>query len=601
MADSQEIQAIVEGAVKKVFDRRIAEVRKDLNRGVGESLNSRLSQLQSEIEQGVGQAFNAGLEKMGGQVAKSMGEALNTRVSGLTKEIEQNVTEVLKTRAAEIRINVEHGMTNVLSSRSAELLKQMESGMASAFESGVQEFQKEIDRLVTETTNKHLGLLRKQVDHVAEEIAEKRIVEMRKEVVRVVGEKTDTGITELRKDVNREVQESADKRVGELKQEAERIVREIAEQRVGDLRKEVERVVGEVTDTRVAEMRKEMEKVVAEAGAQRIEEMRKEVVQKVAEELEPALKGKSVVAAAPTSSLLDSSVASIQEGGSQTDILKALLDGAAHFASRVALFVIKGEAATGWQARGFDNNNAIKKISVNCASGSAERAIRSRMPVTAAAKELDSQFASQLGGKGNGWVVPLLVKDKVPGLIYADTGARGEGSLDTPALQLLVRSAGLWLEIQTLRKIADSSTAEEEVTTEEVEDSAASQQEAAEEAAQASAAAAGASHGIAEPEPAPAAKAEKLSPQDEDVLKKAKRFAKLLVDEIKLYNQAKVSEGRQHKDLYSRLKEDIDKSRASYEKRYGGTVAAHSDFFTQEVIKVLAENDVSILGNNFPR
>jgi hypothetical protein len=599
MADSQEIQAIVEGAVKKVFDRRIAEVRKDLNRGVGESLSARLSQLQSEIEQGVGQAFNSGLDKMGGQVAKSMGEALNNRVSGLTKEIEQNVTEVLKTRAAEIRINVEHGMTDVLSSRSAELLKQMETGMASAFESGVQEFQKEIDRLVTETTNKHLGLLRKQVDRVAEEVAEKRIVEMRKEVVRVVGEKTDTGITELRKDVNREVQESADKRVGELKQEAERIVREIAEQRVGDLRKEVERVVGEVINTRVADMRKEMEKVVAEAGTQRIEEMRKEVVQKVSEELEPALKGKAV--AAPTSSLLDSSVASIQEAGSQTDILKALLDGAAHFASRVALFVIKGGAAAGWQARGFDNNNAIKKVSVNCESGSAERAIRSRMPVTAAAKELDSQFASQLGGKGNGWVVPLLVKDKVPGLIYADAGARGEGSLDTPALQLLVRSAGLWLEIQTLRKIAESSTTEEEITTEEVEDSAAGQEEAVQESPHASAAAAGASHGIAESEPAPSDKAEKLSPQDEDVLKKARRFAKLLVDEIKLYNQAKVNEGRQHKDLYNRLKEDIDKSRASYEKRYGGTVAAHSDFFTQEVIKVLAENDVSVLGNNFPR
>ena len=600
MADSQELQAIVESAVKKVFDRRIVELRKDLNRGVGEGLSTRMSQLQSDIEQGVANAFTAGLDKMGGQVAKSMEEALSHRISGLTKEIEQNVTEVLKTRAAEIRVNVEHGMSNVLNTRSADLIKQMESGMASAFENGMQDFQKEVDRMVTETTAKYLGLLKKQVDRVAEEVAEKRIIEMRKEVVRVVGEKTDTGIAELRKDVNREVQESADKRVGELKQEAERIVRELAEQRVGELRKEVQRLVGEVTEKRVADVRKEVEKIVGEAGSQRIEEMRKEVVQKVAEELEPALRGKSV--AAPTSSLLDSSVTSIQEAGSQTDTLKALLDGAAHFASRVALFVIKGTAATGWQARGFDNNNAIKKISVSCESGSAERAIRSRMPVTAAAKELDSQFASQLGGKGNGWVVPLLVKNKVPGLIYVDAGARGEGALDTPALQLLVRSAGLGLELQTLRKIAESSTGEEQSSTTEIEDAPAGSEEAVHEApAHVQAAAAGASRGFAESQPAVSAKAEKLSPQDEDVLKKARRFAKLLVDEIKLYNQAKVNEGRQHKDLYNRLKEDIDKSRASYEKRYGGTAAAHSDFFTQEVIKVLAENDISILGNNFPQ
>ena len=48
-----------------------------------------------------------------------------------------------------------------------------------------------------------------------------------------------------------------------------------------------------------------------------------------------------------------------------------------------------------------------------------------------------------------------------------------------------------------------------------------------------------------------------LSPEDADVHRKAQRFARLLVDEIKLYNQAKVAEGRKHKDLYDRMKDDI--------------------------------------------
>ena len=65
-----------------------------------------------------------------------------------------------------------------------------------------------------------------------------------------------------------------------------------------------------------------------------------------------------------------------------------------------------------------------------------------------------------------------------------------------------------------------------------------------------------------------------MSPEDADTHRKAQRFARLLVDEIKLYNQAKVTEGRKNKDLYDRLKEDIDKSRATYKKRYGNTVAA---------------------------
>ena len=54
-----------------------------------------------------------------------------------------------------------------------------------------------------------------------------------------------------------------------------------------------------------------------------------------------------------------------------------------------------------------------------------------------------------------------------------------------------------------------------------------------------------------------------LSPEDADVHRKAQRFARLLVDEIKLYNQVKVTEGRKNKDLYDRLKEDIEKSRGT--------------------------------------
>ena len=92
-----------------------------------------------------------------------------------------------------------------------------------------------------------------------------------------------------------------------------------------------------------------------------------------------------------------------------------------------------------------------------------------------------------------------------------------------------------------------------------------------------------------------------LSPEDADVHRKAQRFARLLVDEIKLYNQAKVAEGRRNKDLYDRLKEDIDKSRGTFQKRYGSTVAASGDYFQNELVRSLAEDDLSIMGPNFRR
>jgi hypothetical protein len=90
-----------------------------------------------------------------------------------------------------------------------------------------------------------------------------------------------------------------------------------------------------------------------------------------------------------------------------------------------------------------------------------------------------------------------------------------------------------------------------------------------------------------------------LSAAEADIHRKAQRFARLLVDEIKLYNQAKVSEGRRHKDLYNRLRDDIDKSRMTFQKRYGTTAAAAADYLDTEIIHNLAEDDPSVMGPNF--
>ena len=91
------------------------------------------------------------------------------------------------------------------------------------------------------------------------------------------------------------------------------------------------------------------------------------------------------------------------------------------------------------------------------------------------------------------------------------------------------------------------------------------------------------------------------SGEERETHSKAQRFARLLIDEIKLYNHAKVSEGRKHKDLYDRLKEDIEKSRSTYQKRYGNSAAGGADYFSQELIRSLAEDDISLLGSNFRR
>ena len=87
-----------------------------------------------------------------------------------------------------------------------------------------------------------------------------------------------------------------------------------------------------------------------------------------------------------------------------------------------------------------------------------------------------------------------------------------------------------------------------------------------------------------------------LSPEEETRHEEARRFARLLVSEIKLYNERDVEQGRESGDLYRRLKEDIDRSREMYEKRIAPDVRAAHDYFHEELVRILADGNHDALG-----
>jgi len=423
----------------------------------------------------------------------------------------------------------------------------------------------------------------------------------------------------------------------------------------------VERVVGQALDSHAAQLRTEIVRRVME-----------EIVAAPTTDNAPPASGAAELARA---------VAEIQLGASQREILRALLDTSARYAARVALFVVKGSHAIGWQARGFANNEAMKDFALDenapavvsvIGRANGDRALAS-VPVA----DLDSRFREAFGTPASRevWILPLLLKDKVAALVYADSGTPAAGFLDAGSLELLVLSTSAWPEVNSLRKQAqkepsaahaDSHHLESHgIPAAETPSSAANTvaqfndpfashapayaMAAAASAGEASASAAAAveapipisipipttaaegvtaeaqsalaevqnevQSAVAEMEPAlaeplPIGHAEtattpdpspvsSISPDDQGVHRKAERFARLLVDEIKLYNQVKVAEGRKNKDLYDRLKEAIEKSRGTYQKRYGNTVAASGNYFQHEIIRSLAEDDPSIMGANF--
>jgi hypothetical protein len=363
-----------------------------------------------------------------------------------------------------------------------------------------------------------------------------------------------------------------------------------------------------------------VERAVAQVLDRQLPKLRAELVERVIAELPAAIPAMGAVAGAPVSGAVVQSMASIHAGSTQKEILRALLDAASAHAARVALFVVKAGTATGWQSRGLGADDAVKDFPLDVGSGPVAHAYQNRVAAPANIAEMDRRFVKQFGGPDNEQilVLPLVLKEKVAALLYADGGS--SAVLDATSLEVLVMTTSAWLEVTSLRKQAqayrdagegaaiESPPAPAPVATvssfsdpfaghspKHIAKSVAQPEPASEVVEVASAASASAA---AAPATDPFAG---ISAEDADVHRKAQRFARLLVDEIKLYNQAKVSEGRRNRDLYDRLKEDIEKSRVTFQKRYGNTAAATGDYFQKEVLRSLAEDDLSVMGASFRR
>lgn len=345
--------------------------------------------------------------------------------------------------------------------------------------------------------------------------------------------------------------------------------------------------------------------------------------------------------------LLRDSVAELDAQRTQAEVLNALVARAANFAPRVVLFVVKGGNAVAWAARGLDDvNNTIRGMSIPLQTDTVLRAAFSSQQTFYGSPELQSENQSLLGRLGRVHpqrvlAVPLKVRSKTAALIYADSADSGEVATNVEAIELLAHTAGLVVELVSLRaRTSEGATqpkqtaapepvakpapvAESPVRTPEVQPARqpvsdlTSHREPPVAPTPHVAPVAPAPHveaptyfrptaqpDVPAPMPAPpvppAAPAVAVVGEEEKAHNDARRFARLLVSEIKLYNEQKVGDGRRTGDLYDRLKEDIDRSRQMYEKRVTPNVAAKFDYFYDELVSTLAEGDPSKLGSDCP-
>ncbi len=334
----------------------------------------------------------------------------------------------------------------------------------------------------------------------------------------------------------------------------------------------------------------------------------------IGEELQPVLEAEITRAGHEAAFVIASDLTRLLQAANQVEILSVLLQTTQPFAARAGLLILRGGFFMGWQSRGMRDASAFTRISIPANDRVIERLGKERQPLRLQAAELGDVFASAApAGPGDIYLFPLLIRDRLAGAVYADGGLT-DSVVQVEVVQAMSLIACVAVETASLRKPAVSGAMQPGTGPEPVRPSptvATSRPEPPPTtipmvapvvtpppdtvAARDFAAAAPM---VTPPAPPPVTASAGAS-QSNDVHAKAKRFAKLLVEEIQLYNQVKVAEGRSKRDLYERLRPDIEKSRAAYQKRYG-EVIRDADYFSEELVRILASNDRSLLGGSFP-
>lgn len=357
--------------------------------------------------------------------------------------------------------------------------------------------------------------------------------------------------------------------------------------------------------------------------------------------------------------MLKAAVEEIDAQRTQSDALAALVHRATQFAPRIVFFVVKSGSAMGWKASGFANglnDEAVRSLNVPINANTLLREALDRQSAAAGGPYSHSDNALILGRYGTpaaeqAIAVPLVVRGKAAAVLYADAGAQSGSAINLEALEALTRVTSMAIELLPVRRGTEQArpatppaqTTPAPAPTPAVTEPApaamptvfyggmgdepparvesAFQVEIAQQAfAQTSAApapmppptpppveermefaAAATTARISSEAPATeAASPDAMNEAEVRAHNDARRFARLLVSEIKLYNEAKVSDGRRNQDLYERLKDDIDRSRQMYEKRVSPLVVAKFDYFYDELVHTLGEGDSAKLGSGCP-
>ncbi|MDA2928528.1 hypothetical protein MYX84_01055 [Acidobacteria bacterium AH-259-O06] len=320
---------------------------------------------------------------------------------------------------------------------------------------------------------------------------------------------------------------------------------------------------------------------------------------------------------------------------SQDQILQTYLEEAQSLASRGVLFLKKDDQYVPWKAIGFQLEQVESVGTQDQENPILKAALRKRIVVPRT--DLDPIFAwlKQAGELPRAALcIPFVFDDFVPVVLYVDSS----DSIPLDSLELLSHLTVLVLKNQYLQQLTGSEPSGQEVVSTDLAPSGeplpASAQERQPEkttairertelpesvefiqfrADSASSLQQESERSEKERPPSrlvleqtkpqvevPSQPQSSFSSEEDKYHAEARRLSRLLVSEIKLHNGQEINQGRQHKDLYSRLKEDIDGGWEKYREQVHPAVASKRDYYHEEVARILAMGDERLMGSDYP-
>jgi len=326
----------------------------------------------------------------------------------------------------------------------------------------------------------------------------------------------------------------------------------------------------------------------------------------------------------------------LDAGRAQSEVLQEFLGRLEPWCGPRGIVVFRDGKVAGWSGAGFGEGDPVRAWHAELSASPALTRVAEGVPVVLAARAEEVLRSWLPGEERDLLLVPMSLRGKVVGSVVAVLKDRGAA----PMVQLLTYLVGLLLETLAVRPqvptpalraaepIATTTaattaaaataevpamTAESLVTRPVAADMAAATEEAVtaveahvpEEAVEVEVAAPVQAAPVVQPRVEAAAAAElaqqvvaapQLTPEEQRRHDEARRFARLLVSEIRLYNEQAVQDGKANRDIYQRLKDDIDRSREMYEQRVPQEIRAASNYFFEELVRTLADGDPDALG-----